>query len=83
MTKKITYKFLLFIFLTNIIFFNKISVQANESFSSWLESYKKSALENNLNFLKIQIHTLVKELLYPDQVKLKSYTKKIKIYLMK
>ena len=49
MTKKITYKFLLFIFLTNIIFFNKISVQANESFSSWLESYKKFALSKGIS----------------------------------
>ena len=49
MTKKNTYRFLLFIFLFNIIFFNRISVQANETFSSWLESYKKFALSKGIS----------------------------------
>ena len=42
-------KVLLFLFLFKILFFNTITVKANESFANWLSSYKKFALSKGIS----------------------------------
>jgi len=64
--KKLSYRLILFSLIFKLTFFNTITAKANETFSTWLISYKKFALSKGVSQKTLDL--VLKDVKYLEQV---------------